>query len=73
MAGWVSRGIKYVYGIWYSTNFDQPVPTWDFITDYPNGNFDVVKDLDGDPNHFGVFYVALSGSGWSWGHVGDLN
>jgi hypothetical protein len=73
IAGWVNRGSSYVYGIWYSTNFDQPTPTWDFITDYPNGNFDVVKDLDGDPNYFGVFYIAFSGSGWSWGHAGDFN
>jgi hypothetical protein len=73
MAGWVNRGPSHVYGIWCSTDFDHSTPTWDFITDYPNGNFDVVKDLDGDPDRFGVFYIAFSGSGWSWAHVAGYN
>ena len=61
IAGWVSqnRGATYSYGLWQSINFDQPRPTWTKLIDYPAGNFDAIKDLDGDPNHYGVFAIAV--------------
>jgi hypothetical protein len=70
IAGWVSlnRGVTYSYGIWQSVNFDQPRPTWTKLIDYPAGNFDAIKDLDGDPNIYGVCYIGHAGSGWSWRH-----
>ena len=59
--GLAKPGASYSYGIWQSVNFDQPKPTWTKLTDYPAGNFDAIKDVDGDPNYYGVCYMWARG------------
>ena len=60
IAGWVHR----TYGLWRS---DDAAATWVSIGDFPLGNLDEVKTIDGDKDVFGKVYVGLSGSGYVYG------
>jgi hypothetical protein len=52
------------YGLWRSTNEGA---SWQSIGDFPAGNLDYVKDIDGDKRAFGKFYLAFGGSGFGYG------
>ena len=62
IAGWVGGA----YGIWSSSSEGQ---SWTRIGDYPLGNLDEVKAMDGDKNTYGTVYVGFAGSGYAYGRV----
>lgn len=53
------------YGLWRSVNEGA---SWQSIGDFPGGSLDYVKDIDGDKNVFGKFYMAFGGSGFGYGY-----
>lgn len=61
IAGWVSGA----YGIWRS---DDNASTWKQIGEFPNGNLDTIKAVEGDKDTFGRVYLGFQGSGYA---VGD--
>jgi hypothetical protein len=54
---------KNVFGIWQSADNGL---TWLKIGDYPQGNFMVITDIDGDKMVAGQWYVAVNGSGFKY-------
>jgi len=50
------------YGFWIS--YDNGA-TWTRVAQFPNGIFDIVNDIAGDPTTFGRFYVGWGGTGMS--------
>lgn len=50
------------YGFWIS--YDNGA-TWTRLAQFPNGIFDIVNDIAGDPTTFGRFYVGWGGTGLS--------
>jgi BNR/Asp-box repeat len=65
IVGWIWIDGQWKWGVHYSTNADQALPTFTTITGYPNGNLDYIQDLSADPNFFGQLIVGFGGSGWS--------
>ena len=61
IVGWV-RG---QFGVWRS---DDDCATWSRISDgYPNGSFDQINTIDGDPRIWGKVYIGFQGSGAALG------
>jgi hypothetical protein len=52
------------YGIYRSTN---NAHTWTYLTDYPAGRTPTVTAIDGDKTITGRLYLAITGSGWTYG------
>lgn len=57
------------YGFWIS--YDNGA-TWARLAQFPNGIFDIVNDIAGDPTTFGRFYVGWGGTGMSMLRYEDL-
>ncbi len=57
------------WGIYRSTDGDQPTPTWTPIsTDgYPLGNFTGIRTVEGDHNTYGTVYLGTGGGGFFYG------
>jgi hypothetical protein len=60
---------KNQFGIYRSTSslaaWNVNTVEWTKIGDYPLGNYDVIKCVEGDANTFGTVYVGFGGSGWA--------
>ena len=52
------------YGIYRSTD---NAASWTYLTDYPDGRTPNVVAIDGDKTTTGRFYLAVGGSGWTYG------
>ncbi len=52
------------YGIYRSTDNTR---TWTYLTDYPDGRTPTVVAIDGDKTITGRLYLAIGGSGWTYG------
>ncbi len=48
------------WGIWQS---DDNCVSWDNIGTFPNGNFDFVTSMEGDPDTYGTVYMGFNGTG----------
>lgn len=67
VAGWrmmspASAATASGYGFWIS--YDNGA-TWTRVAQFPDGIFDIVNDIAGDPTTFGRFYVGWGGTGMS--------
>lgn len=54
------------YGIYRSTD---GAVSWTYLTDYPDGRTPHVVAMDGDKDVVGRFYLAIGGSGWTYGNL----
>ena len=54
-------------GIMFCQDFDpanHTAATWVNLGMYPDGDFEYVHDIGGDPNMYGRFVIAREGEGW---------
>lgn len=59
-------------GIFYATDFTSNtsvMPTWKKICRAPAGNMDTPNSLAGDLETFGTFYLAMGGTGYTYGSI----
>jgi hypothetical protein len=63
----INGKVSGVYGIWRS---DDSCASWVKIGDFPDGNFDPISCIAGDPDIYGRVYVGMHASGF---YYGDYN
>ncbi len=65
IAGWVDEA----WGIYRSTDGDQPTPTWTPIAEggFPLGNFTGIQAVEGDADTYGTVYIGTGGAGFFYG------
>lgn len=67
VAGWVSMGGAYKYGIWRSIDNAQ---SWTQIGDgFPTGSLSPIEAVEGNSNTFGTVYIGTTGNGWYYGKL----
>lgn len=54
------------HGIYRSTDKGE---SWDKITDYPMGIYDIITGLDGDKEEYGTVYISFSNTGFARGKI----
>jgi photosystem II stability/assembly factor-like uncharacterized protein len=67
MVGWVDRGDGWEFGTWRCDDPDAgAVLDWVDIDQWPNGSFDQVTTIAGDPEVYGRVYIGFNGSSVVW-------
>lgn len=61
-----------VLGVFMSTNADADTPSWVNLGTYANGGAYGVRDVAGDPDHFGRVWVAQGCAGAAYGDFSSL-